>query len=133
MKSLLRKISSIRVAAVTAVLIALCAWTVGVQGQPAIPPAIAPAPRTLNLTAEQEHVIKEIILKDVNVPKAKPDAPETIGDTVPENIDLYPFPPEITEKVSQVKSHKFFVKGDTIILVSPTDRRIADVIKKTND
>jgi Protein of unknown function (DUF1236) len=129
MKSLLRKISSIRVAAVTTLLIALCAWTVGVQGQPTIPPA----QRTLNLTAEQEHVIKEIILKDVNVPKAKPDAPETIGDAVPENIDLYPFPPEITEKVSQVKSHKFFVKGDTIILVSPTDRRIADVIKKSND
>jgi hypothetical protein len=72
-------------------------------------------------------------LKDVNVPKAKPDAPETIGDAVPENIDLYPFPPEITEKVSQVKSHKFFVKDDTIILVSPTDRRIADVIKRSND
>ena len=95
MKSLPRKISSIGVAAVTAVLIALCAWTVGVQGQSAIPPA----PRTLNLTADQEHVIKEIILKDVNVPKAKPDAPETIGDPVPENIDLYPFPPEITEKI----------------------------------
>jgi hypothetical protein len=133
MKSLLRKIRSILVAAITTVLIALCAWTVAVQGQTTSPPDIPPAPRTLNLTVEQEHVIKEIIFKDVNVPKAKPDAPETIGDTVPENIELYPFPSEITEKVSQVKSHKFFVKDDTIILVSPTDRRIADVIKKSND
>jgi hypothetical protein len=32
----------------------------------------------------------EIVLKDLNVPKAKPDAPKTIGDAVPENIEFYP-------------------------------------------
>jgi len=52
---------------------------------------------------------------------------------VPENVELYPIPPEVAEKVSQVKSHTFFVKDDMIILVSPSDRLIADVIKNPSE
>jgi uncharacterized protein DUF1236 len=120
----------ISIAAVAAVLFALSSWTVQVQGQSPTTPAIAPAARTINLTAEQEFIIREILLKDLNVAKAKPDAPETIGDAVPENIELHPIPPDVAAKVPQVKSHEFFVKDDKIILVSPSDRRIADVIQK---
>jgi hypothetical protein len=116
-------------------LVALSAFSVLVfsvqaPGQSTTPPAIGPAPRTVNLTAEQEFIIREIVLRDLNVSKAKPEAPETIGDAVPENIELHPIPPEVAAKVPQVKSHEFFVKDDKIILVSPSDRRIADVIQK---
>src|SRR5215831_2509784 len=105
-------------------LIALCSSAVVVRAQPTTPPVIAPAPR-LTLTAEQEYVIREIILKDVNVPKEKAGS----GDSVPENVTLYPLPSEIEQKVPKAKSHKFFVRDDdTIILVSPSDRRIADVL-----
>jgi hypothetical protein len=120
----------ISIAAIAAVVVALSSWTVQVQGQSPTAPAIAPAPRPINLTAEQEFIIREILLKDLNVAKAKPDAPETIGDAVPENIELHPIPPDVAAKVPQVKSHEFFVKDDKIILVSPSDRRIADVIQK---
>ncbi|MGB6543113.1 MAG: hypothetical protein WBF03_19820 [Xanthobacteraceae bacterium] len=92
-------------------------------------PAVAPAPRTINLTQEQRFIIREIVLKDLNVAKARADAPETIGDAVPENIDLHPMPPELAAKVPQGRSHTFFVKQDNaIVLVSPSDRRVADVI-----
>lgn len=93
-------------------------------------PAIAPAPRTINLTQEQRFIIKEIVLKDLNIPKARADAPETIGDAVPQNIDLHAMPPLLAEKVPQGKSHSFFVKenDNAIVLVSPGDRRVADVI-----
>ena len=58
-------------------------------------------------------------------------ATETVGDSVPENVKLYPLPLEIEQKVPQAQSHEFFVEDDdTIILVSPSDRRIADVLKK---
>ena len=50
-------------------------------------PAIAPIPRTINLTQEQRFIIKEN-LKDLHLPKASSNAPETIGDVVPENIEL---------------------------------------------
>jgi hypothetical protein len=124
------RLKTIHIAAVAAVLFALSSWIVQVQGQSPTAPTIAPAPR-INLTAEQEFIIREIVLKDLDVPKVKPDAPETIGDAVPENIELHPIPPEVAAKVPQVKSHEFFVKDDMIILVSPSDRLIADVIKKS--
>jgi hypothetical protein len=109
-------------------LITLCSSTVGVQAQPSTEPAVPPRP-LLTLTAEQEYTIREII-KDVKVVKEK-SATETVGDSVPENVKLYPLPLEIERKVPQAQSHEFFVEDDdTIILVSPSDRRIVDVLKK---
>jgi Protein of unknown function (DUF1236) len=57
-------------------------------------------------------------------------ASTTVGDSVPDNVKLYPLPPEVVQKVPQARSQMFFVKDDQIILVSSSDRRIADVIKK---
>jgi hypothetical protein len=92
-------------------------------------PAVAPLPRTINLTEEQRHIIKENV-KDMSVPKARSSAPETIGDEVPPDIKLSQLPPLAVKKVAQARSHLFFVKqgGGTIVLVSPDDRRISDVI-----
>ncbi len=128
MKLLVRKTTSLLVGVSITLLIALCSLGAGVQAQPTTPPAIPSSPH-LTLTAEQEYIIREIILKDVNVPKEN-SAPETIGDSVPETVKLYTLPSEIIEKVPKAQSHKFFVKDDMVILVSPSDRRIDDVIKK---
>jgi len=91
-------------------------------------PAIAPQPRTINLTQEQRFIIKENV--DLGPAKAPVDAPETIGDPVPQNIELHSLPPEVAAKVSQARSHSFFIKdgNNAIVLVSPNDRRVADVI-----
>jgi hypothetical protein len=125
------KATRLKAVLVTATMLAaLNAFAVQVQAQSPTTPAIGPAPRTVNLTAEQEFIIREIVLKDLNVPDAKSDVPEIIGDAVPESIELHPVPPDVAAKVPQVKSHEFFVKDGKIILVSPSDRRIADVIKK---
>jgi hypothetical protein len=123
----LRHLSFPAVAAAFAGLITLCASGENVQAQANAPPAVAPAPR-LTLTAEQEYIIREI-LKDSNVQKEN-SAPETIGDVVPDDIKLYPLPPEVAQKVPQARSHMFFVKDDEVILVSSSDRRVADAIKK---
>jgi uncharacterized protein DUF1236 len=123
----LRSSSFLAVAAAVAWLIALCASGENVQAQVNAPPAVAPAPR-LTLTAEQEYIIREI-LKDSNVQKEN-SAPETIGDVVPDDVKLYPLPAEVMQKVPQARSHMFFVKDDEVILVSSSDRRVADVIKK---
>jgi len=115
-------------------LTALCVSTRNVQAQGAAPPAttappaVAPAPR-LTLTAEQEYIIREIVLKDLNVEKEN-SGPETVGDVVPDDVKLHPLPPDVIQKVPQARSHSFYIKDDEIILVSPSDRRIANVIKK---
>jgi hypothetical protein len=123
----LRRSSFLAVAAAFAGLIALWASGENVQAQANAPPAVPPAPR-LTLTAEQEYIIREI-LKDSNVQKEN-SAPETIGDVVPDDVKLYPLPAEVMQKVPQARSHMFFVKDDEVILVSSSDRRVADVIKK---
>jgi hypothetical protein len=93
-------------------------------------PAIPPQPRTINLTQEQRFVIRENV-KDLTLSKASKDAPETIGDPVPPDIVLHALPSEVGAKVPQVRSHMFFIKdGDNaIVLVTPNDRRVADVIR----
>ncbi len=69
-------------------------------------PAIPPQPRTINLTQEQRFIIKENV-KDLALSKAPKDAPETIGDPVPQNIALHALPSEVGAKVPQVRSHIF--------------------------
>jgi hypothetical protein len=87
------------------------------------------APRTINLTAEQSFIIKEIVLKDLNVPKAPAGASETIGDSVPSGVELHDMTPMLAEKVPQSKSHKFYLTAHAIVLATPSDRKVADVIK----
>ena len=58
----------------TVAAIALFAPLSEVEAQSNTKPVIAPASRTINLTAEQRFIIKEIVLKDLNVPKAQAGA-----------------------------------------------------------
>ena len=38
--------------------------------------------------------------------------------------------PTLAEKVPRAKLHKFYVTANAIVLVSPSDRKVADVIKR---
>lgn len=100
-----------------------------------IPESIAQAPppaevRTskINLTVEQRHVIKEIV-KDLAVAKLPEGAPVTTGSAAPEGAVLRSFPPEITDKVPQIKSHKFFVKGSQVVIVSADGNDVVEIIE----
>jgi hypothetical protein len=84
--------------------------------------------RTINLTAEQRHIIKEIVLKEQNVTKADANLPISVGDVLPANVATYPFPAELGERVPQVKSHVFLVRGNEVIVVDPRDRTVQEVI-----
>src|ERR1700726_738075 len=116
-------------AATAVASIALFAPMSEVEGQSNNEPAVAPPPRTVNLTTEQRFIIKEIVLKDLNVPKAPAGAPESIGDPVPFSVELHDMTPTLAEKVPQAKSHKFYLTAHAIVLVSASDRKVADVIK----
>lgn len=100
-----------------------------VKAQSNAKPVIAPPSRTINLTAEQSFTIKEIVLKDMNVPKAQLGVPESIGAPVPSSVELHDMTPALAEKVPQAKSHKFYLTAHAIVLVSAADRKVADVIK----
>jgi hypothetical protein len=85
-------------------------------------------PRSIQLTAEQDHVIKEIVLKDMQIRQLPHNTEIRIGEKVPTEIELRTFPPLVAEKVPQVKTFKFFITENQIVIVSPQNI-IADIIK----
>jgi hypothetical protein len=87
---------------------------------------------TVNLTMEQRHIIKEIIVKEMKIdPPQEQGAkvPMTVGAVVPSGIPLKPMPVEVAAKVPQVKSHSFVVKDDKVLIIDPKDNRVAALIQ----
>jgi hypothetical protein len=97
---------------------------------PATTPVMKPAD-TVNLTMEQRHVIKEIILKDLKITETADQAakvPTEVGQAVPAGIPLQPMPVEVAVKVPQIKGHSFLVKGDKVVVIDPKDNKVAALI-----
>jgi hypothetical protein len=44
-------------------------------------------------------------------------------------VQLQNFPETVFEKVPQVKMHKFYVAHGQVVIVSPSDNTIADILK----
>ena len=83
--------------------------------------------RSINLSAQQDYIIKEN-LKDIHIEQVPRTNEIRIGDKVPPNIELHAFPPLVVEKVPQVKTYKFFITENQIVVVNPQNL-IADIIK----
>jgi len=84
-------------------------------------------PRSIQLSAQQSYVIKEN-LKDMHIEQVPHTKEIRIGDKVPSDIGLHDFPPLVVEKVPKVKTYKFFMSENQIVVVSP-QKDIADIIK----
>ena len=82
----------------------------------------------LNLTLEQRHTIKEFI-KEMKAEAASSKVQAAVGDPIPAGINPQPMPPDVAQKVPQVKSHRFFLTADEIVIVDPKDNKVVEVIK----
>jgi hypothetical protein len=85
--------------------------------------------RTINLTAEQYHVIKETVLKDATASPSSGSSTIKIGERVPATVNLKTFPPELSEKISALKTRTFYVYNGKIVIVDPKDNSVADIIE----
>ncbi len=113
--------------AVLASIFAATIWAGGAVAQ--IPPTdrrMIP-PRSIQLSAQQGYVIKEN-LKDMHIEQVPRMKEIGIGNKVPSDVGLHDFPPFVLEKVPKVKTYKFFITENQIVLVSPQNE-IADIIK----
>jgi len=86
---------------------------------------LAPTPK-LNLTLEQRHTIRELV-KDMKADAAEVKA--EVGEPIPQGMTPHPMPSEVAQKVPQVKSHRFILTEQQIVIVDPKDNKVADVIK----
>ncbi len=84
-------------------------------------------PRSIELTAQQEYVIREN-LKDLRLAAVSPATDVRIGEKLPPGIETHEFPSLVVEKVPKVKNYKFFITENQIVVVGP-QQDIADTIK----
>jgi hypothetical protein len=89
---------------------------------------IVSSERTINLTEENRYVIREVVLKDPNVPKEQgPRA--AIGDPLPPGVATQPFPADVAQKIPSLRSHRFFVTDQEVVIVDPKSNKVADIVK----
>ena len=91
-----------------------------------------PSAESVNLTMEQRHVIKELIVKEMKIaPPADQAAkvPTSVGAVVPTGIPLQPMPVEVTAKVPQLKAHSFIVRDGKVVIVDPKDNKVAALVE----
>ena len=85
--------------------------------------------RTINLTEEDRHTIREIVLKDSKVAPDTRPVKIAIGDEVPKEITTYEFPELAVSKISALKSHRYLIKDGGVVIVGSSDGRVADIVK----
>jgi Protein of unknown function (DUF1236) len=91
-------------------------------------PEVPAATRTVNLTLEQRHVIRELV-RDLKVAPAGDDLKVAAGDDVPGKVQVLPIPALIGQKVPQIRSHRFYVTQQQIVIVDPQDQKVVEVIE----
>jgi hypothetical protein len=84
--------------------------------------------QSIKLTAEQEYVIRENVKEVRSIQLTQNVAPK-VDEKIPSDIELHDFPSLVIDKVPHVKTFKFFVTEDQILLVSP-QKTVVDVIRK---
>ena len=111
---------------VTVAAAAILAGVPAAHAQTPAPPAPQPAAPTarINLTLEQRHIIKELI-KDLKVEPTKTSVQPAVGEALP----AQPMPDDVGRKVPQIKTHRFLITADQIVIVDPKDNKVAELIE----
>ncbi len=92
-------------------------------------PGVPAGTRTVNLTLEQRHVIRELV-RELKIDRAaEDDSKVAAGDEVPGKVTLHPIPPLIGQKVPQIKAHRFYVTQSQVVIVDPQDQKVVEVIE----
>jgi hypothetical protein len=91
-------------------------------------PQVPAATRTVNLTLEQRHVIRELV-RELKVSSTDDDLKLAAGDKLPREVALVPVPPLLGQKVPQIKSHSLYITKNQVLIVDPQEQRVVDVIE----
>jgi hypothetical protein len=81
----------------------------------------------LQLAPEKRRVIREIVIKEQSVPRCQ-EIGLSVGAEVSRTIRLNPFPEEVVREVPEMRSYRFCVKDNDVVLVDPNEHRIVEVI-----
>jgi hypothetical protein len=97
---------------------------------PAQQEPVATSRRSVNLTEENRHMIREIVLKGSKVSPEIGTAKLQIGDIVPTSVTTYDFPEEVSGKITALKAYRYFIRDDSVVIVEANESKVADVVKR---
>jgi hypothetical protein len=129
--------------AITIVAVATALLAGSALAQSPTPPAgqndkrEAPIPnRSIKLTAEQGYIIKENVIPGgaENANKGggttgSANGKFEIGGKVPASAELKDFPELVQQKVPAVKTYKYMISDNQVVIVDTKDNTIADILK----
>jgi hypothetical protein len=85
----------------------------------------------INLTMDDRHILKEYLFKSsIELKHSVMGIEWERGSVVPHHVELRAFPVEVVKKLSQVKAYRFLLTENAIVIISPENRKVVEVIKR---
>lgn len=81
----------------------------------------------LQLTPVQRRTVYRTIVRDRVVP-AEPTIEYRVGDRVPDRVRLYSVPQEVAVEVPAIRSYKYMVVNNRVVLVDPVTSQVVDEV-----
>jgi hypothetical protein len=79
----------------------------------------------LQLTPVQRRTIYRTIVRE-RVSPARPTVEYRVGTRVPENVQLYAVPQDVAVEVPAIRSYKYMVVNDRVVLIDPATSEVVD-------
>jgi hypothetical protein len=116
-----------------AILAALAATTTAASAQTTVITREPVESRTvvttepLQLTPVQRRTVYRTIVRERVVP-AEPTIEYRVGARVPESVRLYSVPREVAVEVPAIRSYKYMVVNNRVVLVDPVTSQVVDEV-----
>jgi hypothetical protein len=85
---------------------------------------------TLALSATQQKEVWKDLSRHATNQTAPSGFNATVGTAIPSGISTYPLPRQAARDVPAVKPYRFAMLQNKVLIVNPSDKKIADVVAK---
>ena len=83
---------------------------------------------TLSLSDQQQQSIWKDVSRHATNQNAPADFNAAVGTEVPSGLNTYPLPRRAARDVPAVKPYRYAMTQDKVLIVNPSDHKIADVV-----
>jgi hypothetical protein len=90
----------------------------------------AAASDKLDLSSAQQKSIWKDISRHAANQNAPSDFNAAVGAAIPDGVNTYPLPRRAARDVPAVKPYRYAMLQDKLLIVNPSDKKIADVVTK---
>jgi hypothetical protein len=90
----------------------------------------AAASDTLNLSDDQQKSLWNDVSRRATSQNPPSDFNAAAGSEIPSGLNTYPMPRKAARDVPAVRPYRYAMTQDKLLLVNPTDNRIANVVSK---